>query len=99
MAKLDKEQVKRIYKIVSFTGNRLYAVLHTVAKPIADKAEFTQLNKLEFSLDQESIKDHCIKVVFNRLGRLKNEVSLFDAPGKPLMIANATFAADNFKTE
>lgn len=79
---LSKEQVKRLYKIVSFTGNRLYAVPHTVAKSIVDKAEFTQLNKLEFSLDQQSIKDCCIKLSFDRLGNLKTKLSLFDEPGE-----------------
>lgn len=79
---LPKVQVKRLYKIVSFTGNRLYAVPHTVAKSIVDKAEFTQLNKIEFSLDQQSIKDCCIKLSFDRLGNLKTKLSLFDEPGE-----------------
>lgn len=68
--KLVKEQVKRIYKVVSFTGNRLYANPYSIAKSIVDKVEFTQLNKLEFSLDGSSIKDACIKIEVDRLGNI-----------------------------
>lgn len=68
--KLVKEQVKRIYKVVSFTGNRLYAVPYTIAKSIVDKVEFTQLNKLEFSLEGFSIKDVCVKLEVDRLGNI-----------------------------
>jgi CRISPR-associated endonuclease Csn1 len=68
---LNKEQVKKVYKIVSFTGNRLYAVPYAVAKSIVDKVEYTQLNKLEFSLEKISIKDSCIKLKVSRLGNIK----------------------------
>lgn len=64
------EQLKRIYKIVSFTGNRLSAIPNTVAKSIVDKVEFTQLNKLEFSLDKQSIREVCIKLKVDRLGNI-----------------------------
>lgn len=68
---LDREQLKRLYKIVSFTGNRLYSIPYGVAKSIVDKTEYTQLNKLEFSLDKISIKDVCIKLKVDRLGNIK----------------------------
>jgi len=64
---LDKN---RIYKIVSFTGNRLYAVLSSVAKSIVDKVEFSQLNKIEFTDDKESIKEICIPIKIDRLGNI-----------------------------
>jgi CRISPR-associated endonuclease Csn1 len=67
---LSKEQVARIYKIVSFTGNRLYGVPNNVAKSIQDKLEFTSLNKLEFSLDKRHIKHFCWKLITNRLGKV-----------------------------
>jgi CRISPR-associated endonuclease Csn1 len=70
--KLSKEQRKRIYKIVSFTGNRLYGVPYSVAKPIVDKVEFTQLNKLESSLEKLSLKDFSIKLKVDRLGNIKS---------------------------
>ncbi len=69
--KLSISQIKRIYKIVSFTGNRLSAVPYYVAKSIVDKVEFTQLNKLEFSIeDKSSIKEVCIKLKVDRLGNI-----------------------------
>ncbi len=76
---LSKEQVTRIYKIVSFTNNRLYAIPNPVAVSIVDKAEFTQLNKLEFSLDKQSIKEHCIKLKIDRLGNIQ-PINLFTHP-------------------
>jgi CRISPR-associated endonuclease Csn1 len=60
---LDKNQV---YKIVSFTGSRLYAIPLSVAIPIVNKVEFTQLNKIEFT----SQKETCIKLKVDRLGNL-----------------------------
>ncbi len=65
---ITKEQLQRIYKIVSFTGNRLYAIQSNVSKSIVDKIEYTQLNKLESSLEKKSIKDHCWKLQANRVG-------------------------------
>jgi CRISPR-associated endonuclease Csn1 len=69
--KLKKEQFQRIYKIVSFTGSRIYAIPCNVATSIVDKVEFTQLNKLEFTLEKMSIRDCCIKLKADRLGNLK----------------------------
>jgi CRISPR-associated endonuclease Csn1 len=63
---LSKEQVNRIYKIVSFTGNRLYAIHINVATTIVNKVEFAQLNKIEFTVEKES----CIKLQVNRLGSI-----------------------------
>jgi len=68
---LTKEQLNRIYKVVSFTGNRLYAVPFRVAKSIIDKVEFTQINKLETTIEKTSIKEFCIKLEVDRLGNLK----------------------------
>jgi CRISPR-associated endonuclease Csn1 len=71
--KPTKDQLKRIYKIVSFTGNRLYAIPYYVAASIVDKAEFSQLNKMEYSLEKTSIKDLCIKLKTDRLGNITCE--------------------------
>ena len=68
--KLSKEQVNRIYKIVSFTGNRLYGIPHHVAKVIQDKIEFSTLNKLETDFDKRSLKSYCWKLQTNRLGEI-----------------------------
>ena len=68
---LKKEQLNSIYKVVSFTGNRLYSVPFRVAKSIIDKVEFTQLNKLETTIAKISIKEFCIKLKVDRLGNIK----------------------------
>lgn len=69
--RLSKEQVQRVYKTVSFTGNRLYAIPNNIATSIVDKLEFTLLNKLEFTLEKESIKEFCLKLEIDRLGKIK----------------------------
>jgi CRISPR-associated endonuclease Csn1 len=63
---LGKDQIKNIYKVVSFTGNRLYCLPYPVATPIVNKSEFTQLNKIEFIKE----KEYCIKLKTDRLGNL-----------------------------
>ena len=68
--KISKEQTNRIYKCVSFTGNRLYAIPNNIASSIVDKLEFTLLNKLEFDLEKNSIKEICIKLEVDRLGKI-----------------------------
>jgi len=72
---LTTEQIARVYKIVSFTGKRLYAIPHTVATSIVDKFEFTQLNKLEFSPEKFSIKEVCAPLEIDRLGKIKFKIS------------------------
>ncbi|MDR1505408.1 MAG: hypothetical protein LBT43_23425 [Prevotella sp.] len=70
---ISKESISlnRIYKIVSFTGNRLYAIPYFIAKPIVDKIEFSQLNKIESDITTNfSIKQVCIKLSIDRLGNL-----------------------------
>ena len=68
---LDK---KRIYKMVSCTGNRLYAVPHFISNMIIDKEEFTQLNKVEFTDERQSIKEICIPIQVDRLGNIINSL-------------------------
>lgn len=67
---LDKEKVSHIYKIVSFTGTRLYAVPCNVSSLIVEKLEFSIVNKLEFTLDKVSIKNWCMKLNVDRLGTI-----------------------------
>lgn len=68
----DSINLTRIYKIVSFTGSRLYAIPHFVAKPIIDKVEFFQLNKVENDIDTGfSIKHVWIKLHIDRVGNFK----------------------------
>lgn len=64
---LDKT---RIYKMVSCTGNRLYVIPYYIANMIIDKGEFTQLNKVEFTDEKQSIKEICIPIQIDRLGNV-----------------------------
>ena len=63
---LSKRQIFNLYKIVSFTGNRLYAIPICVATTIVNKVEYTQLNKIEFTKE----KDLLVKLNVDRLGNL-----------------------------
>ena len=58
--------VKNIYKVVSFTGGRLYGIPQSVSTVIVNKAEYTQLNKIEFT----SEKEVCTKIKTDRLGNI-----------------------------
>ncbi len=61
---------KRIYKIVSFTSNRLYGIPYSIANSIVDKVEYSQLNKVEFTDEKISIKEVCIPIKVDRLGNI-----------------------------
>lgn len=77
---ISDEQIKKIYKVVSFTGNRLYVIQNNIAQSIVDKVEFTQLNKVEFDIEnKKSIKEFCWKLKVDRLGNI-TEVN-----GKPIL--------------
>jgi CRISPR-associated endonuclease Csn1 len=73
--KPTKEQVERIYKIVSSTGNRLHSIPNNISKPIINKIEFSILNKLEFDLRGNSIKENCWKLKVDRLGNIKKVIN------------------------
>ena len=74
---LNEEQQKRIYKMVSCTGNQCMFIPHNVATSIVNKLEFSPLNKMERAITIEKdkgemIKDVCIKLKVNRLGKITN---------------------------
>lgn len=60
----------RIYKMVSCTGNRLYGIPYHIANAVVDRGEFTQLNKVEFTDEKQSIKEICIPIQIDRLGNI-----------------------------
>ena len=64
---LDKS---RIYKMVSCTGNRAFFLPQCVAKCIVDKNEFFSNNKIEKLITGEVIKEICIPLKVDRLGRI-----------------------------
>ena len=63
---LNKEQLNRIYKVVSFSGNRLSVIPINVAVSIVNKLEFTLANKIELTHE----KQHMIKIKNDRLGNV-----------------------------
>ncbi len=72
-----KKISERIYKVVSFTGQKCFFLPHYISALLLpyDKAtgigEFESQNKSEKSLDNIIIKDVCIKVRLDRLGNIK----------------------------
>jgi CRISPR-associated endonuclease Csn1 len=69
--KLSKEQVQRVFKMVSFTGIQAFFVSNNIATSIVDKMEFSALNKMEKSIDGIMIKSLCLKLDIDRLGKIK----------------------------
>lgn len=65
---LTKEKVKKIYKVVSFSGGQIFFIRQDVATSIVNKAEFSTLNKMERAIDGSMVKEHCIKLNVDRLG-------------------------------
>lgn len=63
-----KEQVRRIYKVVSFSGYQCFFTRNDVATSIVTRIEFSALNKMERSLEGIMIKDFCVKLNVDRLG-------------------------------
>jgi len=68
---LNKEQVKRIYKVVSSSTYQCFFIRNDIATSIVNKFEFSALNKMEKSLEGSMIKDFCIKLKADRLGNIK----------------------------
>ena len=60
----------RVYKVVSFTGSRLYGVPCNIANMIVDRLEYFLLNKVEITDAKESIKEVCIPIKIDRLGHI-----------------------------
>jgi CRISPR-associated endonuclease Csn1 len=67
---LIKEQVFKIYKVVSFSGTQCFFVRQDIANPIINKFEFSALNKAEKSIDGIMIKEYCWKLKSDRLGNI-----------------------------
>lgn len=63
---------KRIYKMVSATGNQVFFLPAYVAVAIHDKKEYQVLNKISNLDDGTSIKSVCWKLEVNRIGEITN---------------------------
>ncbi|MCF6223202.1 MAG: CRISPR-associated protein Csn1 [Flavobacteriaceae bacterium] len=67
---LTKEQVSRVYKMVSTTQNKLQCIPNCIATSIKNKFEFSTLNKTERDLRGIMIKEICWKLNIDRLGNV-----------------------------
>lgn len=61
----------RIYKMVSSSGSQCFFIKNNVANSIVDKCEFSALNKMERAITGEMIKETCIPINVNRLGKIE----------------------------
>ena len=68
---VDKDKNRNIYKVVSFSGSQIFFVRHEIATSIINKTEFSTLNKMERAIDGTMIKDVCVKLKINRLGKVE----------------------------
>ena len=67
---LSKEQVERVYKMVSSSGNQCFFLRNDIATSIWNKKEFSVLNKMEKTIDNKMIKGLCWKLKVDRLGNI-----------------------------
>ena len=67
----DVNRIKRIYKMVSSTNYQCFFIQHSVSTSIVNKFEFSALNKMEKSIDGIMIKDLCMKIKIDRLGKIQ----------------------------
>ncbi|MHA4811167.1 type II CRISPR RNA-guided endonuclease Cas9 [Flavitalea flava] len=61
---------RNIYKMVSCNKGQAFFVPQTLSTVIVDKIEFDSTNKVERALDSRMIKQHCIKLKIDRLGKI-----------------------------
>lgn len=73
---LNKDQISRIYKTVSFSGNQCFFLRNDIATSIVNKVEFSAPNKMEKSIGIEGlmIKEFCWKLEVDRLGKIKKVI-------------------------
>jgi CRISPR-associated endonuclease Csn1 len=71
---LTKEQVQRIYKMVSSSGTQCFFLRNDIAKPIFNKKEFSALNKMEKDINDKMIKERCWKIKVDRLGNVSKVI-------------------------
>ena len=61
---------ERIYKVVSFSENRLFTIPNHIAKVVVDGEEYNKKNKIELTDENQSIKEICIPIQVDRLGNI-----------------------------
>ena len=60
----------RIYKMVSSSGRQCFFLPQSTSAGIIDKQEYTTLNKMERAITGEMIKEICIPLKVDRLGKI-----------------------------
>jgi CRISPR subtype II RNA-guided endonuclease Cas9/Csn1 len=65
------ERNKNIHYVTKFSGKQIYFIKHNIANPIINKQEFGSQNAYE-KINDFSIKDICIKLNINRLGKIQS---------------------------
>lgn len=73
--KIDFKHIdkKRIYRVVSFTGNSLFCIPSCTASIILNKVEYEAKNKMETTIDKQYfIKKVCLPIQIDRLGNIIN---------------------------
>jgi CRISPR-associated endonuclease Csn1 len=68
---LTKDQIGRVYKMVSSSGNQCFFINDKVSSPIVNKVEYSALNKMEKAIDGVMIKEKCLKIELDRLGNIR----------------------------
>lgn len=63
-------KVDRIYKVVSFSTYQCFFVRNDVSTSVVNKVEYSALNKMEKSIDNIMIKENCVKLNVDRLGKI-----------------------------
>jgi len=86
---LTKEQINRVYKMVSSSGNQCFFIKNEVAISIYNKFEYSALNKMEKSVEGIMIKDCCIPLKLDRLG------NIIEAEGKKINTKEHTMILSN----
>ena len=67
---LNQDQIDRVYKMVSSSGNQCFFIKSEVAVTIWNKKEYSALNKMEKDIEGNMIKERCIKLKIDRLGNI-----------------------------
>lgn len=83
-SKTTEVNIRKVYKVVSFSGNQCFFIRNDVAVSIVNKFEFSPLNKMERSIEGAMIKESCLKLRVDRLGQVRASggISLFDDFGE-----------------
>jgi CRISPR-associated endonuclease Csn1 len=67
---LNSDQLTRVYKMVSARDARAFFIKNEVSTSIYNKFEYTSMNKMERTINGDMIKESCLKINLNRIGKI-----------------------------